>query len=265
MKETDCDDSDDSSLSYEPSSSSSSGSEADLPISSPGVLTRRQIEDTIERLHMLTRIVQYTGAKHRRERMERYLMGQGPSQGHTLFKAVALQLARHRFGMATDTILERIADSFARRRIRFQYLQETQQRPASSAGGPSAGSSPTAHRGGQDNTLCTHESTREAEPNTATTTPAPALNSGAEDQEMVYSATENTRLQSLPAQQHQGKAESVASVVLRHSGFPRPPKVARVGDDSFRCPYCCLDFSLREAEPDRWRYVLPAKCREPRC
>jgi hypothetical protein len=57
------------------------------------------------------------------------------------------------------------------------------------------------------------------------------------------------------AQRYQGQhAMSRASVSLRKSGWPHPPKLLE-DRTTFQCPCCHLTLSYREAEQWNWRYV----------
>ncbi|KAH7127824.1 hypothetical protein B0J13DRAFT_645877 [Dactylonectria estremocensis] len=70
-----------------------------------------------------------------------------------------------------------------------------------------------------------------------------------QDQRTIYSATENTKLVMRPGPRPPERIESVASVALRHTGFPPPPKF--IGG-VFQCPCCRLEFRALEAEKARW-------------
>ncbi len=218
---------------------------------------RKHVEDTLDRLHGLARQVQNAGAKDRRERIGHYRSKKGPSQVYNLLRRLALEKLQQgvKLPRASDAIKERIAESFARRRTRFAYLKARQTRravrppadpsPEPVAAGPPnqeidkrghAGPAPAPHLAGG-----------------GAAAPAQDLAARPADGETLYTRTQNTKLQDTPEIRRIDRPESVASVTLRHTGFPKPPDVA--GKIGFECPYCRLQFPAREADIGRWRYV----------
>lgn len=210
---------------------------------------RDKIGDTIERLHGYARFIERAGAAHRRKRIELYRQKEGPKAAYEGFKKLALLKASMQFESASDVFRDRLAESFARRRIRFDYLKVHQKKRTMVA--VSRGSDTHPHQ------LPERRSGHDAMPMATqqqilTSADAPA-GLQPRDQCTLYSATVETKLQLESLAAPTERAETVASVALRHSEFPPPP---RVDGDTFICPYCRLEFRAREAEKDRWRWVM---------
>lgn len=181
--------------------------------------------------------------------MEIYRQKEGPKWAYEGFKELAIRAAKVQFPSASDAFRRRMAESFARRRIRFEYLKEHQKKRA------------------VDTDVQEQDSHREPQPEPeGGDGPAPLVKKQEvpkranipvrrrlQDQHTIYSATEITKLDLRPEPRQQERAESVASVALRNSGFPPPPKTS---GGSFLCPYCRLEFRAREAEKDRWKWVV---------
>ncbi|KAL7919843.1 hypothetical protein ACQKWADRAFT_300213 [Trichoderma austrokoningii] len=242
--------SDSSSLSFTSLSSSDKSEEEgainDAPSESEKLhaALRGHIEDTIDRLHGHALQIDRAGAKHRRERIELYRQKDGPKWAYEAYKELAKRAAKSYFPSASEAFRQRLGESFARRRIRFEYLAEHQKKRAINMvvhkPQPSLAKAPT---GSIDPDKPTHvPKTHEAN--------ADAFSQRvSHDQYTVYSATVNTKLDMQPQPRRQERAESVASVALRHPGFPPPP---RLYGDSFQCPYCRLEFRANEAGKERW-------------
>lgn len=206
------------------------------------VVLRRHIEDTIDRLHGHALQIDRAGAKHRRERIELYRQKDGPKWAYEAYRELANRTVKSYFPSASEAFRQRIGESFARRRIRFKYLAEHQRKRAVGIAThqpqPSAAKIPW---GSKDPDKPTHLSEiQEVKVSSQHVS---------HDQHTVYSATVNTKLDLQPQPRRQERAESVASVALRHFGFPPPPKLC---DDSFYCPYCQLKFRAHEAGKERW-------------
>ncbi|KAK1853545.1 tol-like protein [Colletotrichum chrysophilum] len=146
-----------------------------------------------------------------------------------------------------------MAESFARRRIRFDYLRAHQKKRAIDVMTCDQRDVPQPKRlsgfGEAARTLLQHEKASET----------PNIVDGAVDDQSKYqdtidTATVNTKLENRPEPRETERAESVASVMTRHVGFPPIPKI--IGT-SFQCPYCCLDFRATEAQKSQWsRHVM---------
>lgn len=91
---------------------------------------RRHIEDTIDRLHGHALQIDRAGAKHRRERIDFYRQKEGPKWAYEGYKELATRAAKSYFPSASEAFRQRIGESFARRRIRFEYLAEHQKKRA---------------------------------------------------------------------------------------------------------------------------------------
>lgn len=248
------DSSDDSSLSFDslPSferSKSEGVSDDEASAKKRNDALRRHIEDTIDRLHGHALQIDKAGAKHRRERIEVYRQKEGPKVAYDGFKKIAIAKAKDEFPNTSEIFRERIAESFARRRIRFEYLEKHQKKRdidvAIREGNVPSGleTKPSAEGVG---------GSRDLLPQTGG--PKQAVELGHQPQQYqntVYSATEVTKLEVGPQMrvERPKQPESVASVALRHHEFPKPPQIT---GSSFRCPYCRVDFRDSEAQKARW-------------
>jgi hypothetical protein len=206
---------------------------------------RQHVGDTIERLHGQAKRIDLAGARHRQRRIEMYREKERPKQMYKGLKRLGDWKAKDQFGTASETVRERMAESFARRRIRFEYLKEHQKKRAIDM------RNPIEHH------LVT-ESRTSVEPNEASLTQTQGIPKNenvpspnyAHDQRTLFSATVNTTYELPPEPRTRERAESVRSIALRHPSFPPPPQVK---DGRFQCPYCLLEFRETEAAPDRWR------------
>ncbi|CAO2658332.1 Nn.00g060550.m01.CDS01 [Neocucurbitaria sp. VM-36] len=242
--------SDASSLSFESlSSSERSRLSSIIGISvEPGqgrrVELRQHISDTLDRLQGQARRIERAGAQHRRLRVEIYREKERPKYMYEGFKKLGMWKANNHFKSAPQIVKERMAESFARRRIRFEYLKEHQRKRAvdlpilpedGSAAPPEATTSHT-------DTLAVQKKE----------TPKKLNISGVaypQYQRTLFSETVNTRYDLPPERKREARAESVRSIALKHPEFPPPPQIV---DGRFQCPYCLLEFRDREAEPGRW-------------
>ncbi|KAF1850331.1 uncharacterized protein K460DRAFT_272656, partial [Cucurbitaria berberidis CBS 394.84] len=243
--------SDASSLSFEPLSSSEGSqlsSLTDNPLS-PGqsrqIELRQHIGDTVDRLQGQTRRIERAGAQHRRKRIEVFREKERSQQMYEGFEKLGLWKANEEFKLASKIMKERIAESFARRRIRFEYLKEHQKKRAvDMISSPDNNSVPPPQGCSRDNVETTVEQKKEG--------PKKPIVSGAtlpQDQRTLFSATVNTKYDLSTEGKKKARAESVRSIALRHPGFPPPP---RTQNGRFQCPYCLLEFRDREAEKGRW-------------
>ncbi|CZR68612.1 uncharacterized protein PAC_18511 [Phialocephala subalpina] len=238
--------SDASSLSF-PSLSSSEHAEAESAADDAAsawkkrnLALRRHIEDTIDRLHGHALRITRAGAKHRRERLEKYRQKEGPKVLYEGFKELGIRTAKMQFPSASEAFRERMAESFARRRIRFEYLEKHQKKRAVDRDVQDEQGLPPEGGDGLAQLL------QKQEPPKRLNIPVRRL---LQDQRTIYSATENTKLEMRPLPRREERVESVASIALRHPGFPPRP---RSSGASFQCPYCRLEFRAREADEDRW-------------
>ncbi|PVH69881.1 hypothetical protein DL98DRAFT_438106, partial [Cadophora sp. DSE1049] len=200
---------------------------------------QRHIEDTIDRLHGHALRITRAGAKHRRERVEIYRQKEGPKVLYEGLRELGIRTAKMQFPSASEAFRERMAESFARRRIRFEYLEKHQKKRAVNRDVQEEQGLPPEDGDGLAQLQKQEPPKR---PNIPVRRRLP-------DQRTIYSATENTKLEMRPQPRRQKRAESVASVALRHPGFPPRP---RSSGASFQCPYCRLEFRAREADEGRW-------------
>jgi len=206
---------------------------------------RSHIEDTIDRLQEHARHIERAGAQHRRERVEIYLQKERPKQVYEGFKKLGLWKANDTFKNATDEIKDRTAESFARRRIRFEYLKEHERkkRAVDSKDPRITRQYPQPDLGTIQNAQ-THGNIGQTTVVNSSSAPYP------EDLQTIFSATVHTRLDFRSAPKRKERAESVRSVALANAGLPPPPQTH---NGRFQCPYCLLGLRAKEAEKSRWR------------
>lgn len=244
--------SDSSSLSFDSLSSLSAtevrnGSE-DVTLGDKQALSlRKHVKDTIDRLHGHALEIDKAAAKHRRERVKLYVEKDGPRFAYEGYKEIAYRKAKVQFPLASDVLLHRMAESFARRRIRFDYLREHQRKRALEL--PKENPKPTVAQQPESAPRSNFSRAPTVKETEAPKTSIRFIEQRPKDQQTAYSATERTKLER-PVERRQERAESVVSIALRHPGFPQPPKIT---GPSFQCPYCRLDFRAAEAEKARWR------------
>ncbi|KAK2590356.1 hypothetical protein QQS21_011966 [Conoideocrella luteorostrata] len=213
------------------------------------LLLQEHVEDTIERLHGHALRIEHAGANHRRKRIEIYRQKDEHKWAYNGFKELALRRAQVQFPLASNAFRERLAESFARRRTRLDYLKKHQKKRAfgmvKQDHDEHPASIPVLESGeGQISSAVNQKILAKSN--------VPAR-SRPHDYHTVYSATVKTKLEIGPQQKQNQRAESVATVALQHPGFPPPP---RCPGASFQCPYCQLEFRAREAEKNRWRLVI---------
>jgi len=210
----------------------------------PNLALKRHIGDTIDRLQEQANRIERAGAQHRR-RVERYQQQERPKQVYEGYQKFGRWKANEQFTLASETIRERIAESFARRRIRFEYVKEHQKkRAAAEFAQTSTSVDPTLQIDNDDLVALATPGKKVSKKRDTANTPYPV------DQQTLFSATINTKYDFRLEPTIKERAESVRSVVLQHAGFPPPPHIE---DGKFVCPYCLLEFSAREAEKGRWR------------
>jgi hypothetical protein len=153
--------------------------------------------------------------------------------------------AKQQFESASAVTVDRMAESFARRKIRFAYLQGHQKKRALDSLDPPNRNPVSTVQENYGNAHSTSMQQKEA----------PKLSDfqgtrDAEDQKTLFSATFHTTYDLLPESKKKERAESVRSIALQHPGFPPPPETK---DGRFQCRYCILEFRETEAVPIRWK------------
>jgi hypothetical protein len=206
---------------------------------------RQHISDTLDRLHGQARRIERAGAHHRRKRIEVYRQKERPIQVFQGYKELGFWKAKEQFNSATECFQQRIGESFARRRIRFEYLKEHQKKRAIDMMVVTKLASTREVTVDTDN----DEDLVKEEDKAPIKLPNPSIRNE-QDQRTLLSATIATKYDALPGPKQQEKAESVRSIAIRHPGFPPRPQIH---DGKFQCPYCLLEFRDREAEKERWR------------
>ncbi|KAF5494678.1 hypothetical protein CGCS363_v009111 [Colletotrichum siamense] len=192
------------------------------------LILRKHVEDTVDRLHGHALQIDKAGDKHRQGRVKVYVEKDGPRFAYQGYREIAM------------------AESFARRRIRFDYLREHQKKRAVQL--PKAQTRPPVSRPPKNVLVGNFPRVPTAKEEEAPRRQSRRIEQQPKDQQTIYSATERTKLES-PVQRQQERAESVVSIALRHPGFPPPPKIT---GHSFQCPYCRLDFRAVEGGKTRW-------------
>ncbi|KAF2689749.1 hypothetical protein K458DRAFT_330439 [Lentithecium fluviatile CBS 122367] len=244
--------SDSSSLSFQ-SLSSSDGSNAESGINntkSPSdrrnLRLRAHIGDTIDRLQEQARRIEHAGAQHRRKRVEVYMQKDRPRQVYEGFQKLGMWKANDTFKLASEITKERTAESFARRRIRFEYLKEHQRKKRAVDMSDVRSTHPAQClqlESGHAQVPQMHDKKEELIAPGNLGAPYP------EDMRTLFSATVNTKFDFTPESRRKERAESVRSIALANAGLPPPP---RTYNGSFECPYCLLEFHAREAEKSHW-------------
>ena len=206
---------------------------------------RKHIRDTLDRLQGQAKRIEHAGAQHRKKRVEVYKEKERAKHAYEGFKELGLFKANEQFHLASEAIKERTAESFARRRIRFEYLKEHQKKRAINIQPPAKEAVAPLPQ--------TQSIVEEVKSPLSTNLPKIPTQSGPivmQDQRTVFSATVFTQYNLAPESAQTARAESVQSVALPHVGFP-PPPVTQHG--RFQCPYCLLEFPDIEARKDRWK------------
>lgn len=195
---------------------------------------------------MQARLDELDGENDMQTRIERFKNEPGQNQVYELFKTMAREKAEHQFPRSPIWMQERIAESFARRRMRFEYLKHHQEKLACGLHHESP-PHPQNDPAGTTLTAFPETDTQVNKPDSQNTTPR-AGNRG-----VKLSATDNTRLDTIssPRTQVFPSTESVASLTTRHDDFPYRPKLQE--SDTFTCPYCFLVIPSTEAEGISWR------------
>ncbi|KAK8924349.1 hypothetical protein VCV18_004768 [Metarhizium anisopliae] len=198
-----------------------------------------RIERNIHKLYMQARLDELDGENDMQTRIERFKNETGQNQVYELFKTMAREKAEHQFPRSPLWMQERIAESFARRRMRFEYLKHQEKL----ACGLHHESPPQPQNDATGTTLTTfpETDTQVNKPGSQNTTPR-AGNRG-----VILSATENTRLDTISSPR---TTESVASLTMGHHDLPYRPKLQESG--TYTCPYCFLVIPPTEAEGIPW-------------
>lgn len=118
---------DDSSISDYEFLSSSDEIEGAAPVE-PLSKSQVAIQETIDRLHRLATIIRRSGKKHRQLRIERYLDKEKNREVHDRIKMLVFEKVDHSFPKASLALKERMAESVAKRRSRFSYIEKHQQK-----------------------------------------------------------------------------------------------------------------------------------------
>lgn len=240
-----------SSLSFDSLSSldNSEGQETELgPAMKRKAALRERAEDTINRLRDHALGLSKLSVQHRQQRLALYRQKEEPKMAFDVFKRIAKHRANEHFKLASENVKELMAESFARRRIKFNYIEQHRrklQKQSIVFSQPDAPLQPPEEdgRSGEDLPTRRPEFKATPEPTQVLRRPLPM------DQRTVFSATEVTRLEPPPPRPKSQRAESVASVLVRDPGFPPAPDV--VGG-TFECPYCHVDLVARDAEAKPW-------------
>ncbi|KAK4460628.1 hypothetical protein QBC42DRAFT_139625, partial [Cladorrhinum samala] len=264
------DDSSDTSSSFS-SSSGSAASPHEPPQANTEAPSRRRlevhVEDTIDRLRGYSKRIEQAAAKHRRERIQLYLEKPGPKAKYGILKMAGRDKAHATFELASDIVRERLAESFARRRIRLDYLKEHQKKRSISEDpnkvklphiGPLFNLRNNSHIGATSASEQSQSRSMLPSVQEAPTVPSATTK---------YDFTPDPKYPNVARTE---RAKSVLSVSMSHAGFPSSPAAV---EGKFQCPYCRLIVPDTEAGLDRWRkhvmedlepyFCLDESCQEP--
>lgn len=243
-----------SSLFISSSSSSSSSSGLDGLDREDIAEAKSEVEDVISRLIRLSASIRQSGSLHRDSKADRYI--DRDENGNDLtaqFANIASLVVDHKFPDADETIRNRLAQSIARRRNRFEYRRKHQQKLARPY--PLKQQLPTLQRPGLSGRV-----PPPALPGKSIALPAmsePNLQQ-VEPTERLPSHTSASLLDPERFKMPSKPTSSKASTVLSGSptqaatlSFPRAPHVGR--NDVFECPYCCILYPAKEARGKYWK------------
>ncbi|KAL0936357.1 C2H2 type zinc finger domain protein [Colletotrichum truncatum] len=208
---------------------------------------QKHIEDTMDRLHCHALHIEKVGLTHRQNRIRIYQQKETPKFAFEGFNRIGYHKAKAKFPSATDAFHQRIAESFVRRRMRFDYLRMHRKKKAIEAikAQQMLPIHPRPDTDHQDGDLQSVEPRTQDTPQNV----EDITQLYQEDQQTIYPATVNTKLEIHPETKSQERADSVVSIALRHPCFPPPPQFTSA---SFQCPYCRLVFRAAEAEKANW-------------
>ncbi|CZR67541.1 uncharacterized protein PAC_17440 [Phialocephala subalpina] len=213
--------------------------------------SRVAAQEIIDRLHRLSAIIRRSGAHHRQVRIKHFLEKRKNIEVHDMIKRLARQKVEFLFPKAESFLHERIAESIAKRRSRFLYIKQHQQKVS---------------------TQNIHISPRipKAMPAEVDVEPIPNLPHPVEKRDLesplifgnstvgqsVLSATVDTKLdlKRLRIARNE-RPETVISVSISQGGYPKPPKMP-AGAISFECLYCRLEYPAEEARESLWQQHL---------
>lgn len=228
---------------------------AEYAISGVGVVIelKEHIEDTIVRLHGYALQIDRAAAEHRQEQLNLYQQRDETKLDYEAYKRIGLlRGAKVHFRSASEAFQERMADSLARRRVRFDYLEKHQteraHKPPNQHPGLFVAPKPRPAPRGE---LSKMSSTRNQK---SAAISSPPSGRPPQDQKTGHSATLNTKLEMGSVVRQQRRSESVVSFAQEHSNFRDPPKITGA---SFYCPYCRLGFrapyyGLSYAKREHW-------------
>jgi hypothetical protein len=245
-----------SSVSFESVSSSNSSREESavifnhVPERSAVLDLRRHVEMTMDQLFGHARRIERAGAEHRRRRVENYRLKNGIDEVFKNFKRIGTAKVDHYPPLmnASSDIRDRIAESFARRRIRFEYLRKHQRKREVAIDNEQKTTRVAVlhHKDGDADVPVDVVDQPKSSVTRKTT------QSHAHDKHSTLSGTADTvyNIKGLDEPMSRDRPESVVSLAFKDPDFPRPPRIA---DGKFQCPYCLLSFGKEEASIARWR------------
>jgi hypothetical protein len=226
-----------------------------IPEQSAMLDLRRHVEMTMDQLLGHTRRIERAGAEHRRRRVENYRLKSGNDEVFKNFRRTGTEKVDHYPPLmnASSDIRERIAESFARRRIRFEYLRKHQRKREVAIDHEQKTTTSVAnlhHKDGDtDLPVVVVDQPKFSDARKAT-------QSHANEKHSILSDTVDTsyNIKGPDEPMRRDRPESVVSMAFKDPDFPRPPRVV---DGKFQCPYCLLTFGKEEASIARWRQVQP--------
>jgi hypothetical protein len=227
--------SDTSSLSFDSLSSSDSSSDHNTR-RDPTLKLKMHTGDTIRRLQDHASRIEQAAAEHRRKRLAVYRTKPNTEEIHNNFRNLGAVRAGQDFKNAPDFVKQRLAEAFANRRVRFQYMKDHRRK--------ALGVISAEHH---INPNVQHDLNDKQPPTASKDTTQRTL-----DQQTIITETVPTEYHLTRTRTKKEQAESVRTVARNNPEFPKPPIVI---DGSFRCPYCLFSFEESDAEETLWRYV----------
>lgn len=197
------------------------------------------INNTITSLRQIGIKLHRGGARHRQERIARFIHLERNQQQYKLFENLALQSVTFLFPNASSTLHQRMATSIAMRRARFLYLEQHQFK------------------------LRALEVTEEPQNTSQSVEVAIPISQDETEIPKVLPAPPSLRSRAMPSLYQRTelsrtiatkidvpkKAESVASVQMTVQSLPPMPSINKV-TGSFSCPYCFLICPSSEANSE---------------
>lgn len=199
------------------------------------------ISNIISNLRQLGLTMYKAGTRHRQERISRFISLERNQQQYQMFEHLAFQKAKHMFPAAKESLWNRVAQSIARRRSRFLYLERHQAKLRAVA-------EPDALKNSEQNEKAQPQVDKVAKPPIQVNIPHPPLSVLSKampslNRQTDFSRTLATKLEPVRPE----PADSVSSTIIRMGEMPPAPLID-TDSMSFFCPYCYLTCPATEAD-----------------